>query len=67
MTSSKLYLDVWSDFVCPFCYLEVPVIDQFKQTYGEAVEVRWHAFELRPEPASAIDPDSDLLHETWEN
>ena len=67
MTSSKLYLDVWSDFVCPFCYLEVPVIDQFKNTYGDAVEVRWHAFELRPEPMQTLDPDSDELHETWEN
>jgi predicted DsbA family dithiol-disulfide isomerase len=67
MTSSKLYLDVWSDFVCPFCYLEVPVIDQFKNTYGDAVEVRWHAFELRPEPTPALDPNSDFLHETWEN
>src|ERR1700709_2387264 len=67
MTSAKLYLDVWSDFVCPFCYLEVPVIEQFQNAFGDAVEVRWHAFELRAEPTALLDPDSDLLHETWEN
>ncbi|MGI4862060.1 MAG: DsbA family oxidoreductase [Janthinobacterium lividum] len=61
-----LYLDVWSDYVCPFCYLELPVLDQFRNAYGDAVEIRWHAFELRPEPAPTLDPDADDLHDNWE-
>ena len=66
MTSPKLYIDVWSDFTCPFCYLQVPVIDQFQHAYGDAVEVRWHAFELRPEPVAIPDPEDESLHHTWE-
>lgn len=64
--ASPLYLDVWSDYACPFCYLELPVLDQFRNAYGEAVEVRWHAFELRPEPMPLPDPDAEELHATWE-
>lgn len=65
-TSPTLYLDVWSDYVCPFCYLEMPVLDQFRNAYGDAIEIRWHAFELRPDPAPLLNPDSDALHDSWE-
>ncbi|CAB3793390.1 DsbA family oxidoreductase [Pararobbsia alpina] len=61
----SLFIDVWSDYVCPFCYLEVPVLDQFRAAYGDAVEFRWHAFELRPDPAPLLDPQDERLHESW--
>ncbi|KMY85135.1 2-hydroxychromene-2-carboxylate isomerase/DsbA-like thioredoxin domain [Candidatus Paraburkholderia calva] len=67
MPSHLLYVDVWSDLVCPFCYLETPVIDQLRNAYGDAVEIRWHAFELRPEPAPLLDPNSDAITDSWEN
>ncbi|WP_250477437.1 MULTISPECIES: DsbA family protein [unclassified Caballeronia] len=66
-STSVLYIDVWSDFVCPFCYLETPVLDQFRNAYGDAVEIRWHAFELRPEPAPLVDPNDEKIVESWEN
>ena len=61
----SLYIDVWSDYVCPFCYLEVPVLDQFRAAYGDAVEFRWHAFELRPEPAPLLDPEDEAIAQSW--
>src|SRR3569623_1511568 len=48
--AARLRIDIWSDYVCPFCYLELPVIDHLQQPYGTTLEVRWRAFELRPEP-----------------
>lgn len=39
-------IDVWSDFVCPFCYAAVCGLDQLKPTHDFAI--RWHAYELRP-------------------
>jgi predicted DsbA family dithiol-disulfide isomerase len=66
MTSPVLYVDVWADFVCPFCYLEMPVLDQFRNAYGDAVEIRWHAFELRPEPTPLPDSNSDAIVDSWE-
>lgn len=58
-------IDVWSDYVCPFCYLQLPVLDQIRQAYGERIEFGWHAFELRPEPLAPLDPDADFLRATW--
>jgi predicted DsbA family dithiol-disulfide isomerase len=64
-TQSQLRLDVWSDYVCPFCYLEVPFIDRLREEFGPGLQVYWHAFELRPEPVPTLDPDGEYLHHVW--
>jgi predicted DsbA family dithiol-disulfide isomerase len=40
-------VDVWSDFVCPFCFAAALSLEELQKTHP--VEVVWHAFELRPE------------------
>ena len=55
---------VWSDYVCPFCYLALPVLARAEAEL--AVAVQWRAFELRPEPQPALDPDGDYLHNVWD-
>lgn len=62
---APIRIDVWSDYVCPFCYLELPPIRRLQQRYAGQVEVAWRAFELRPEPKPTLDPDGDYLHTTW--
>ncbi|PBP96372.1 DsbA family oxidoreductase [Pseudomonas congelans] len=64
-TVGPLKIDVWSDYVCPFCYLQLAVMEQLQQTYGERLELNWHAFELRPDPLELLDPSADYLRETW--
>jgi predicted DsbA family dithiol-disulfide isomerase len=39
-------VDVWSDFVCPWCFLASTSLARLKESHG--VEVVWHAYELRP-------------------
>jgi predicted DsbA family dithiol-disulfide isomerase len=56
---------VWSDYVCPFCYLERPVLDQVKEEFGQQVQIDWRAFELRPEPTPTLDPSGEYLHRVW--
>jgi len=56
---------VWSDYVCPFCYLEVPVLDQIRRELGDEVAIDWRAFELRPDPVPTLDPNADYLHRVW--
>src|SRR5829696_1239234 len=56
---------VWSDYVCPFCYLELPVLDLMQNELGEQVEIDWRAFELRLEPTPTLDPDGEYLHGVW--
>lgn len=61
--SEPLQIEVWSDYVCPFCYLELPVLQQLARE--RPVAVNWRAFELRPEPVPTLDPDGEYLHRVW--
>lgn len=56
---------VWSDYVCPFCYLQEPVLERVREEYGSRVGIEWKAFELRPEPIPTLDPDGEYLHRVW--
>lgn len=57
MSERRLSVDVWSDVVCPWCYVGKRRLEaalaQFE--HRAAVEVRWHSFEL--------DPSAPLVHE----
>lgn len=64
-TSTLLLIDVWSDYVCPFCYLELPALQRLQQQFGDRIKVSWRAFELRPDPKPTLDPDGEYLHTTW--
>ncbi len=59
-------LDVWSDYVCPFCYLEEPVLTNLQREFGGDLVVHWRAFELRPEPVPTLPPSGDYLTSIWE-
>jgi len=53
--SQEFTIDVWSDFVCPWCYLGATTLQQLEDSHN--VTVRWHSFELRPEGSPPI-PES---------
>jgi predicted DsbA family dithiol-disulfide isomerase len=56
-------IEVFSDFVCPFCYLaEQPLADAVE---GRDVQISWQPFELRPEPTPTLRPEGDYLQSTW--
>ncbi len=61
-----VHLDVWSDYVCPFCYLEEPVLNRMRAEFGAELVVHWRAFELRPEPVPTLPPRGDYLVDIWE-
>jgi len=66
MAEQPVQIEVWSDYVCPFCYMVEPVLEQLRQEYGDTVQVHWRAFELRPEPTPTLEPAGEYLRNTWE-
>lgn len=61
----RVKITIFSDYVCPFCYLEEPDLSRVREEYGDRVEVDWRAYELRPDPAPTLDPDGEYLHRVW--
>lgn len=58
-------IDVWSDYVCPFCYLAEPALAQLTAGGDGEVNVVWRAFELRPDPVPTLDPKGEYLRKAW--
>ena len=61
---STLRIDVWSDVVCPWCYIGKrrleTALDRFE--HAEEVEIHWHSFQLDPDhPKGARQPFYETL------
>jgi predicted DsbA family dithiol-disulfide isomerase len=48
----RLSIDVWSDVVCPWCYIGKRHLERALADFPNAVEITWHAFELDPRAPS---------------
>lgn len=59
----SLKIKVYSDYVCPFCFLaEQPLYQAIEK---KDVEVEWMPYELRPFPNETLKPEGDYLQNTW--
>jgi predicted DsbA family dithiol-disulfide isomerase len=43
------------------------VLEEAARQFGAQIKIRWHAYELRPDPVPMPDPDSEYIREHWEN
>lgn len=52
-----LTVDIWSDIACPWCYIGKRRLEAALEGFAhrDAVEIRWHAFELDPSAPSEVD------------
>lgn len=48
-------VDIWSDVVCPFCYIGKKRLGHVAQEAGIDLEIHWHSFQL--------DPDAPAKHD----
>ncbi|MHA1510046.1 MAG: DsbA family oxidoreductase [Promethearchaeota archaeon] len=54
MREKKLKVTVFSDYICPFCYIGFYRVEQLKKNYD--LEVEWRPFEIHPEtPKEGMD------------
>ncbi|TDD58348.1 DsbA family oxidoreductase [Kribbella antibiotica] len=51
-------IDVWSDVVCPWCYIGKRRLEQALAQSGDTAEIVWHSFQL--DPSSTNDDPRDL-------
>ncbi len=64
-----MYLDLWTDVVCPFCYLGLRQLSRAiaDSAHPEAVVVRHHAFELDSRaPADYGQPLNEMLAKKYD-
>lgn len=55
-------VDIWSDVVCPFCYIGKKRLEAAAEQAGVELEVHWHSFELDPDaPARQEISNSERL------
>ena len=55
-------VDIWSDVVCPFCYIGKKRLEAAAEQAGVELEVHWHSFELDPDaPVRQVISNSERL------
>lgn len=61
-----MIIEVYSDVVCPWCYVGERRLTAALETLPEVpVEVRWQPFQLRPEMAEQGEPWAKVMHEKF--
>lgn len=58
-------VDVFVDYVCPFCFLVEGAIEELKRDRDVDVTIR--PFELRPYPAPTLRPEDNYLPRIWKD
>lgn len=48
-------IEVWSDIVCPWCYIGKRRLEAAIEQFDEPVEVEWRSFELDPNAPQSVD------------
>lgn len=61
MNNKKMKVEIWSDIMCPFCYIGKRHYEKALEQFADAkdIEVEWHSFQLDPslpKPASNLSP-----------
>ncbi|WP_458206082.1 DsbA family oxidoreductase [Haladaptatus sp. NG-SE-30] len=53
-------LTIFSDYVCPFCYLGRHSLKQYQESRDEELDIDWHPFDLR---SGKRGPDGEINHD----
>ncbi len=60
----KVTIEIFSDYVCPFCWLAKPAASELADS-DPNVEIIWRAYELRPNPVPTLLPAGEYLRRVW--
>ncbi|WP_298610099.1 DsbA family oxidoreductase [uncultured Thiothrix sp.] len=48
----SLRIDIWSDIICPYCYIGKKRLEHIAAQEGIELDIHWHSYELMPEGAA---------------
>jgi len=48
----SLRIDIWSDIICPYCYIGKKRLENVAAEEGIELDIHWHSYELMPEGAA---------------
>lgn len=63
---ARITLEVFADYVCPFCRLCEPALQQLLGEHDDIDLIR-RSFELRPTTVPPLDPHAEYLQRVWES
>jgi predicted DsbA family dithiol-disulfide isomerase len=66
-TSSKMQVEVWSDVMCPFCYIGKRKFEAAQQQFAgsDSIEIVWKSYQLQPDLIS--DPTKNTIEHLAES
>jgi predicted DsbA family dithiol-disulfide isomerase len=50
LADAPVHFTVWSDFLCPWCFVAAVRLEALHREVGDLLEIEWRAFLLRPHP-----------------
>jgi predicted DsbA family dithiol-disulfide isomerase len=59
MSQTEEHIQVYSDYVCPFCYLGRRSLERYLETREDQIAIEWHPFDLR---RGKRGPDGEIDH-----
>lgn len=59
MSQNDDQITIYSDYVCPFCYLGRRSFEEYQDTREGELEIEWHPFDLRSQKRG---PDGEIDH-----
>lgn len=59
MVENSGHITVYSDYVCPFCYLGRRSLEEYQETRDRDLEIDWQPFDLRSQKRG---PDGEIDH-----
>lgn len=61
-TGTKMKVEIWSDIMCPFCYIGKRHFETAMQGFADSdhVEIVWKSFQLDPTIPERIEPKTDV-------
>lgn len=57
-TTAPLRIDIWSDVVCPFCYIGKKRLEHVAREAGITLDIHWHSYELDPNAPAKHDSNN---------